>query len=76
MELHITRWKRYGHDRLYASLSDGTAVGWADVRTGAITVLRADYRNDVIAQLTQHLQNLSETAPADRTPDTEARPVL
>ncbi|MFI9807474.1 nuclease-related domain-containing protein [Streptomyces sp. NPDC052301] len=76
MELHVTRWKRYGHDRLYANLTDGTAVGWADVRTGDITVLRAEYRDDVIAQLTQHLQNLSETVPPDRTPDTEARPVL
>ncbi|MFE2390564.1 MULTISPECIES: hypothetical protein [Actinomycetes] len=48
MKLHVTRWKRYEHDRLYANLPDGTAVGWADVRTGDITVLRAEYRNDVL----------------------------
>ncbi len=40
MELHVTRWKRYGHDRLYANLPDGTAIGWADVTTGDITVLQ------------------------------------
>ncbi len=34
VELHVTRWKRYGHDRLYANLPDGTAVGWADVTSG------------------------------------------
>ncbi|MFJ8197294.1 nuclease-related domain-containing protein [Streptomyces sp. NPDC096152] len=76
MELHVTRWKRYGHDRLYANLPDGTAVGWVDVTTGDITVLRAEYRDDVIAVLTRHLQNLAEPVPPDRAPETQARPML
>ncbi|MFL4948073.1 nuclease-related domain-containing protein [Streptomyces sp. MMS24-I31] len=76
MELHVTRWKRYGHDRLYANLPDGTAVGWADVPTGGITVLRAEYRDDVIALLTKHLQNLTEPAPPDRASEVPARPML
>ncbi|MEV8563354.1 nuclease-related domain-containing protein [Streptomyces sp. NPDC051917] len=76
MELHVTRWKRYGHDRLYASLPDGTAVGWADVTTGDITVLRAEYRDDVIAVLTQHLQNLAERVLTNRAPEAHARPML
>lgn len=76
VELHVTRWKRYGHDRLYANLPDGTAVGWADVRTGNITVLHAEYRDDVIAVLTQHLQNLTEAVPPDRAPEARARPML
>ncbi|MES9520621.1 nuclease-related domain-containing protein [Streptomyces capoamus] len=76
MELQVTRWKRYGHDRLYANLSDGTAAGWADVRTGDITVLRAEYRDDVIAVLTRHLQNLTKLVPSDRAPEAEARPML
>ncbi|WP_433452518.1 nuclease-related domain-containing protein [Streptomyces sp. CA-142005] len=76
MELHVTRWKRYGHDRLYASLPDGTAVGWADVTTGDITVLGAEYRDDVIAVLTKHLQNLTEPVPPDRAPEAQARPML
>jgi hypothetical protein len=42
VELHVTRWKRYGHDRLYVNLPDGTAVGWADVMTEDIAVLRAE----------------------------------
>ncbi|GAA2438677.1 nuclease-related domain-containing protein [Streptomyces glaucus] len=76
MELRVTRWKRYGHDRLYANLPDGTAVGWADVTTGDITVLRAECHDDVIAVLTQNLQKLMESVLPDRTPGATARPTL
>ncbi|MGY4993327.1 nuclease-related domain-containing protein [Streptomyces sp. 900105245] len=76
MELHVTRWKRYGHDRLYANLPDGTAVGWADVTTGDITVLQTEYRDDVITVLTKHLQHLTAPIPPDRTSQADARPVL
>ncbi|MFF9109016.1 nuclease-related domain-containing protein [Streptomyces sp. NPDC014805] len=76
MELHVTRWKRYGHDRLYANLPDGTAVGWADVTTGGVTVLRAECRDDVSAVLTKHLQNLTEPVLPDRAPQVQARPML
>jgi len=30
-ELTVTRWRRYGKDRLYATAPDGTAVGWHDL---------------------------------------------
>ncbi|MFH9088108.1 nuclease-related domain-containing protein [Streptomyces sp. NPDC017673] len=76
MELHVTRWKRYGRDRLYANLPDGTAVGWVDVMTGDITVLRAECRDDVIAVLTKHLQNLTEPVSPDRAPEAQVRPML
>lgn len=76
MELKVTRWKRYGHDRWYANLPDGTAVGWADVRTGDITVLVAEYRDDVIAALTRHLRDHPEPVMPQRAPEAEARPML
>ncbi|MEU1498498.1 nuclease-related domain-containing protein [Streptomyces sp. NPDC005732] len=77
MELKVTRWKRYGHDRLYANLPDGTAVGWADVKTGEIAVLVIEYRDDVIAVLTDHLRNIPEPVPEQQTPRTpEAPPLL
>ncbi|MFJ8359322.1 nuclease-related domain-containing protein [Streptomyces sp. NPDC093984] len=76
MELHVTRWKRYGHDRLYANLPDATAVGWADVTTGDITVLRAECRDDVITVLTKHLQSLTEPVPPDRALEAQSRPML
>ncbi|WP_428935394.1 nuclease-related domain-containing protein [Streptomyces sp. ACT015] len=79
MELKVTRWKRYGHDRLYANLPDGTAVGWADVKTGEIAVLVIEYRDDVIAVLTDHLRNNPEPGPPQKTPGTaeaEVPPLL
>ncbi|MEU0370588.1 nuclease-related domain-containing protein [Streptomyces sp. NPDC006283] len=76
MELKVTRWKRYGHDRLYANLPDGTSVGWADVRTGEITILRAEYRDDVIAVLTKHLPNHAVPVPPAEAPAAVARPML
>ncbi|KPI29744.1 NERD domain protein [Actinobacteria bacterium OV320] len=76
MELKVTRWKRYGHDRWYANLPDGAAVGWADVRTGDITVLVDEYRDDVIAVLTHHLRNNPEPVLSQGAPEAEARPML
>lgn len=76
MELKVTRWKRHGHDRWYANLPDGTAVGWADVRTGDITVLVGEYRDDVIAVLTHYLRNNPEPVLSQGVPEAEARPML
>jgi hypothetical protein len=30
------RWRRFGHDRLYVKTEDGTQIGWACLRTGAV----------------------------------------
>lgn len=30
------RWRRFGHDRLYVKAEDGTPIGWACLRTGAV----------------------------------------
>ncbi|MFJ3983924.1 nuclease-related domain-containing protein [Streptomyces fungicidicus] len=76
MELKVTRWRRYGHDRLYANLPDGVAVGWADVKTGDITVLVAEYRDDVIAVLTHYLRASPEPVLPQRAPEAEVRPML
>ncbi|MGX1224531.1 hypothetical protein RKD42_005790 [Streptomyces ambofaciens] len=76
MELKVTRWKRYGHDRWYANLPDGTAVGWADVKTGHVTVLAAEYRDDVIAVLTHHLRDTPEPVLPQGAPEAGARPML
>lgn len=76
MELKVTRWKRYGHDRLYANLPDGTAAGWADVGTEDITVLVAEYRDDVIAVLRHHLREISEPVLPQGASGAEDRPAL
>lgn len=36
MTLHIARWKRYGHDRLYFTTDDGTKCGYFDLSTGMV----------------------------------------
>ena len=40
-ELLVTRWRRYGHDRLYVKALDGSQVGWVDVGSGKM-LLQAD----------------------------------
>jgi hypothetical protein len=35
-EIVIQRWKKYGHDRGYAALPDGTKLGWVDLKTGDV----------------------------------------
>lgn len=37
-DITITRWKRYGQDRGYATAGDGTKLGAIDLKTGVITV--------------------------------------
>jgi hypothetical protein len=32
--LQVTRWSRYGKDRLYVKDADGRALGWVDLQTG------------------------------------------
>lgn len=76
VELKVTRWKRYGHDRLYVNLPAGTAVGWADLSTGDITVLVDEYRDDVIAVLAHHLRDYPKPVLPQEAPEAEARPML
>lgn len=37
-EISVTRWKRFGHHRGYATAADGTTLGWIDVSTGAVEI--------------------------------------
>jgi len=34
MAAHVSRWRRYGKDRLYVTATDGTALGYRDLVTG------------------------------------------
>ena len=38
--VHVERWRKFGRDRLYVTAVDGNRLGWADVRTGLITLDR------------------------------------
>ena len=50
-EVKVNRWRRYGHDRLYVSLADGTRLGWHDLRTGKATLERPEHRDEQQADL-------------------------
>ncbi|RFU82924.1 NERD nuclease, partial [Streptomyces triticagri] len=72
-ELRITQWQRFGHDRWYVGLPDGTAVGWLDRTTGRITITDARYGHAALDALQQAVPDYE--LPATRPPD-EARPVV
>jgi hypothetical protein len=48
-DLVVTRWRRYGKDRLYVAGADGTRIGWIDMVTGA-TTLEAPGRDGDLAR--------------------------
>jgi hypothetical protein len=52
--LTVTRWRRYGKDRLYVNADDGTRVGWLDVATGEWTLERDDLREAFERALAEH----------------------
>ncbi|UYQ64388.1 nuclease-related domain-containing protein [Streptomyces peucetius] len=64
-ELTVTAWQYFGHDRLYVNLPDGTPIGWADRRTGGITVVHARYRDDVTDMLARRAPELLTPAEPD-----------
>ncbi|MEV6777082.1 nuclease-related domain-containing protein [Streptomyces syringium] len=68
-ELKVSRWRNYGHDRLYVNLPDGTAVAWADCRSGKVTVLVAEHHQEALALLKPRLADLpAPAAPAPKQP--------
>ncbi len=36
----VRRWARHGHERLYAETPGGTALGYLDLKTGAVSLGR------------------------------------
>lgn len=65
-DLKVTSWQLFGHDRLYVNLPDGTAIGWADLGSGTITVLHPRYRDavtDALARQVPDMPVLGDAAP-------------
>ncbi|MER5895550.1 NERD domain-containing protein [Streptomyces sp. NPDC001876] len=70
-DLKVTSWQLFGHDRLYVNLPDGTAIGWADLASGTITVLHPRYRDavtDALARQVPDMPALGEAAPPGPPP--------
>lgn len=55
------RWTRYGKDRLYVSLSDGTQVGWVDLLGGEERILLPEHT-------AEFRRALAEVAPGRQLP--------
>ncbi|WP_326599662.1 nuclease-related domain-containing protein [Streptomyces sp. NBC_01803] len=53
--LQVSQWKRYGRDRLYVNLPDGTAVAWFDRQGGFLHVLVAEHRDAALLALAPYL---------------------
>ena len=47
----VTHWRRYGQDRWYVNLADGTTLGHLDARTGTVSVARPEDESLVRAVL-------------------------
>ena len=72
-ELSVTRWRRYGKDRLYVNDADGNSVGWLCRHTGTVTVEDERRRDDVLAAL----QALPDAVGVEGfTPSLAAAPAL
>ncbi|MGP9018549.1 nuclease-related domain-containing protein [Streptomyces sp. BR1] len=65
-DLRITAWQRYGHDRLYVNLRDGTAVAYLDRTTGRLTVVRPEYRVAANEALAGYVAALPSARPPCR----------
>ena len=52
--LTVTRWKRYGHDRLYVSTAGSQRVGYLDLQTGAIRLEMPALAQAFDAALVEH----------------------
>ncbi|MEI5102453.1 nuclease-related domain-containing protein [Streptomyces sp. PmtG] len=73
-ELKISAWKRYGKDRLYVNLPNGTAVAWADRRTGEVTILQEPYRREALRLLSSLLAAHPDPAAAAPRPAPRQQP--
>ncbi len=54
-ELQVTRWRRYGHERLYVNLPDGQSAAWFDLRSHQLNILLDVDRDAVLDALAPYL---------------------
>lgn len=69
-ELQVTRWSKFGHQRLYVSGPDGLKVGWYHLVTGEEHVDHAELIDSFRAALAPHLGEAPPKVPP--TPEAEA----
>ena len=72
-ELTVTRWRRYGHDRLYVSDDGDNRVGWLDLLTGALHLDQPGLSAELDRALLSHFGVQAAVAP---TPAPTPRPSI
>ncbi len=63
----MSAWKRYGHDRVYVSLPDGTTVAWLDRKSGIVTVFLPEHEAAARQALAIYLPATQKPAPSPMT---------
>ncbi|MFC5251258.1 nuclease-related domain-containing protein [Streptomyces nigrescens] len=63
-DLHVSEWKRYGHDRVYVGLPDGATVAWLDRKSGIVTVLQPEHEAATQQKLASYLPAAEKPAPS------------
>lgn len=66
--LTVTRWARYGHDRLYVQTADGTRLGYWDNKASKTVLEPGADPEAVAAALTAHRDGQAPTASAPVVP--------
>ena len=75
-DIRVTRWRRYGHDRLYVNSEQGEQLGWHDLSTGATHVASQDREPDVREAIGRWRDAQSAaTTPADLPQPPQAAPL-
>jgi hypothetical protein len=71
-DVSITRWRRYGKDRLYVTDTDGGKLGWHDLLTGTTEITNPALADAVRAAVAQWLAE--QPARLARPPTSPAQP--
>lgn len=65
--INVARWRKYGHDRAYATGALGEKLGWIDLTTGVITITSDDVQSETEASLRDFAARLSEPRVTDES---------
>src|SRR4051812_2895857 len=60
----VTRWRRYGKDRLYVTAVDGTKMGWRDLLTGEDHLDARGLEREFRAALATWVSDAGQESPA------------
>lgn len=72
--LTVTRWAKYGHERLYVATPDGEKVGWVDLKTGQSVIDRPELAAEFHAAAAAHIPGYLAPEPAEPAPSTAPEP--